>query len=198
MVRKCQGCGVENADYSVYCGICGKELVAFKDNAEKSGTVSGIGGVCEKCGTALPESGVCTFCAQIDKFKREPHPDREDILRRRPGITPIGVVGATIMAIGVLSFISAIEWGAFVLFLESWGSYVPEFVEALSIVACIGLVLMGAIAVIGGYRVMTLGVYRTAVAGAVSAAIIGLLMGGVIFVVGVVCVILVMMSKNEF
>lgn len=198
MVRKCQGCGVENPDYSVYCGVCGKELVVFKDTAEKPGTVSGIGGVCEKCGTALPESGVCTFCAQIDEFKREPQPDRDDILRRRPGITPIGVVGATIMAIGVLSFISAIKWGAFVLFLDSWGPYVPEFVEALSIVACIGLALMGAIAVIGGYSAMMLGVYRIAVVGAVFAAIIGFLMGGVIFVVGVVCVILVMMSKDDF
>lgn len=198
MVRRCQGCGVENPDYSVFCGTCGKDLVVFKDNAEKLGTASGAGRVCEKCGMAIPESGVCGFCAQIERFKGETYPDREDILRRRPGITPIGVVGATIMAIGVLSLISAIGWGVLMLILDSWDPYVPGFVEDLAVLASIGFALTGIIAVIGGYSAMTRGRYRTALVGAIFAAIIGLLMGGVIFVVGVVCVILVMMSKDDF
>jgi len=198
MVRKCQGCGVENPDCGVYCGVCGKELVAFKDNAEKPGTFSGAGRICEKCGATLLESGVCAFCAHVERFKGETFPDREDILQRRPGITPIGVVGATIMAIGVLSLMSAIGWGVAWLYMDSMDVNFPGFVDALGPVAIITFVIMGFLAVSGGYSAMTSGIYRTAVVGAVFAAIIGMVSNVVLFVVGIVCVLLVMMSKDDF
>jgi hypothetical protein len=198
MVRKCQGCGVENPDYSVFCGACGKDLVVFKDNAEKPGTASGAGRICEKCGTALPESGVCTFCTRIERFKEEATPDWEAASRWRSGITPIRIVGATIIAIGVVSLMSAIGWGVAMLYMYSMDVDFPGFVDALGPVAIIAFVIMGFLAVSGGYSAMTSGIYRTAVVGAISAAIIGMVSNVILFVVGIVCVLLVMMSKDDF
>jgi len=193
MTCKCKACGKENPDYAVYCGVCGNEFVKAGDATATGSAATGSALVCERCGGPLESPGPCPHCA-------EPYPKRMPLFRSAPVNTPLTIIGAIVTAIGVASLVHAIIFGVTWLYINSLISYSGVFDEVGDIVVLylVSFFVLGVLAVFGGLSAIGRGSLRWALVGAAASAVAGFFLGTPVLVAGIVCVILTVMSRDEF
>ncbi len=189
MARKCEACGKENPDYGEYCGACGRVLANV---GAQPGRPAGSAPVCGRCGGPLEGSGVCPHCS-------EEYPDRTPLFKVASLSDPVTVVGATILAIGIASVVYALIFIAALAFVGSI-MYTGAFTVEGGILGVFALLFLvfGAMAAVGGLRAMERASYKWAMIGALCAVVTGFILGTVVFVIAIVCLILVSLSRDKF
>ncbi len=202
----CPKCGAKNPSYGVFCGSCGSDLpkverppappVPTMPPVTHPSRIEGqvlAPSACPHCGSRVSVYDFeCPSCRRVLMGD-----DTESLAGGYDGPSESALTG-TLLAAGVLLFLTgilAIAQGGLYLMASSIATQVDMPVGG---VTCCGILsgIFGVAAVFGGYQCVTRGSWMFAMLGALLAMLsIAFLVG---FVLGLIALILVAISKNEF
>jgi ribosomal protein L40E len=198
----CPKCGAKNPSYGVFCGSCGDELARVTRPPEPPPPAvplpSRLEGpvlaphACPNCGSRVSVYDFeCPHCRRVLG-----EDDSESLYGGYDG--PSEPASATPLAAGILMIITGIlaigQGGLFLL----TGSIAAQIDVPTGGITCCGLlsILFGLAALIGGYFSLSRSSWTFAMLGAVLAMLSGAFVIG--FVLGLIALILVGISKEEF